>query len=134
MATRRIDYRMQRRALLAEVRDGLKSKADVCDAHPNLVRAGEHLGDDVAKDCPICDEPDGLRHVMYVFHRRGKSAQGGRAIASKNVAAELAKHGSIRRFIVEVCLHCHWNHLIEAAHLESPARQRSRAVPRRTQG
>lgn len=131
MATGRIDYRMQRRSLLAEVRDGTRSPADVCDAHPNLVRAGEHLGDQIGEDCPICGEEDGLRHVTYVFHRRGRSARGGRAIASERLGEELAKHGSLRRYVVEVCPTCHWNHLVEAATLERPLRRRPRVAPRR---
>ncbi len=122
---------MQRRSLIAEVREGNRSPADVCDAHPNLVRAGEHLGDVVGEDCPICGDEQSLRHVTYVFHRRGKSARGGRAIASDLVAAELARHGMLKRYIVEVCPSCHWNHLVEAAQLERPVRRRPRVAPRR---
>lgn len=127
----RIDYRMQRRALLAELRDGTTSPADVCDAHPNLVRAGEHLGEDIGEDCPVCGDEDALRHVTYVFARRGKTARGGRAVRAEQVAIELAKHGTLRRYVVEVCPACHWNHLVEAATLERPVRRRPQVAPRR---
>lgn len=132
MATGRIDYRMQRRALLAAVREGDKSPSDVCDAHPNLVRAAEHLGEDPGDPCPLCRADGTIRHVNYVFHRRGKSSQGGRAVSQERMAAELAKHGSIRRYLVEVCLGCQWHHLLEMAQLERPVRQRPRVAPRRT--
>ena len=36
----RVDYRMARRAAVREVRDGLTPVDSVCDAHPELVRAG----------------------------------------------------------------------------------------------
>lgn len=131
MATGRIDYRMQRRALLAQVREGTRAISDVCDAHPNLVRAGEHLGDVVGEDCPICGEADGLRHVSYLFPRRGRSAHGGRAIASERIADEVLRLGTVRRFVVEVCPTCHWNHVLEASQLERPTRPRPRVAPRR---
>ncbi len=129
-STGRIDYRMQRRAAIAAVREGDRSPADACDAHPDLLRAGEHLGSEVDDPCPICSG-DRLRHVHYLFFRRGKSTQGGRAVAEERIPDELARHGSIRRYLVEVCLDCQWHHLLELAQLERPVRQRPRVAPRR---
>ena len=36
-----VDYRLARQAVLRQYRDGLLTKADVCDAHPELRRAAE---------------------------------------------------------------------------------------------
>ncbi|MEX0835117.1 MAG: DUF5318 family protein, partial [Nitriliruptor sp.] len=65
----RIDYRMQRRAVLAEVRSGVRSVGDACDAHPDLVRAATHVGAPAREPCPLCGEDD-LRLVTYVFDRK----------------------------------------------------------------
>ncbi len=40
----KVDYRMARRALLREVRQGLRAVADVRDAHPELLRAAKWIG------------------------------------------------------------------------------------------
>ena len=64
MAT--VDYRMRKRALLRQLRRGLVSRGDVCDAHPDLVRAAKHIGEPTRDDCPVCGTP-GLRLVAYPY-------------------------------------------------------------------
>ena len=109
----RIDYRMQRRAVLRDVRGGLRHAQDVRDAHPDLVRAGTHIGSGVGDVCPLCDE-DELRHVTYVFRDRDRRTQGGRAVPRDSLAAQVDRYGDLAVYTVEVCLACHWQHLVES--------------------
>lgn len=110
----RIDYRMARRAILRDVSEGLRSPQDVCDAHPDLVRAGVNIGSPVGDDCPICEQ-DGLRYVTYVFSpRTPKKGQSGRAIPRERLASHAERHGDLNVYTVEVCSACQWHHLIES--------------------
>lgn len=109
----RIDYRMQRRAVVRDVLGGLRDPQDVRDAHPDLLRAGTHIGCGVRDDCPLCAEPE-LRHVTYVFRDRDGRAQGGRAVPRESLAAHLDRYGDLSVYTVEVCLACHWHHLVES--------------------
>jgi len=110
----RIDYRMRRRATLRELEEGRSAASDVCDAHPDLVRAGTNIGDPLDDPCPVCDA-DKMRHVTYVFTRRaGRSGAGGHAVARDSLLRQVKRHGDLNVFTVEVCLGCHWHHLIES--------------------
>lgn len=110
----RIDYRMARRAVLRDLESGLRSVQDVCDAHPDLVRAGANIGTDVDDACPVCDE-DTLRHVTYIFTgRAGKKGESGRAVPGDSLAAQVKRHGDLNVYTVEVCPACHWHHLVES--------------------
>jgi hypothetical protein len=113
MRTGRIDYRMRRRALLRDVAEGLRSPDDVRDAHPDLLRAARHLGEDADEGCPLCEDGR-LRHVTYVFDRRSRSHPGGRAVPAASLALELDRSGELRVFVVEVCPACCWHHLVES--------------------
>ena len=55
-----IDYRLARNALVKEFKRGRLSRLDVCDAHPELLRAARNIGHPTAEQCPICD---GRGHV-----------------------------------------------------------------------
>ena len=61
-----VDYTLAKRALLAQVRSGLTSWADVCDAHPELMRAAKHVGENCRRDCPVCSSAK-LKLLAYVF-------------------------------------------------------------------
>lgn len=113
----RIDYRMQRRASLRDVREGLRSPADICDAHPDLVRAGIHIGSPVSDPCPVCEAADQLRHVSYVFGRRDRRDHSGRAVPRQSLARQVERHGELTVYTVEVCTACHWHHLLESYQL-----------------
>jgi hypothetical protein len=113
----RVDYRMARRATVREVREGLTPKDAVCDAHPDLVRAGTHIGQPVDDDCPMC-EGDTLAHVTYVFPSYGPAARRGKAVPRESLAAQLRRHGDLRVYTVEVCRSCSWHHLIEKFDLQ----------------
>src|SRR5687768_17401785 len=53
-----IDYRLARNAVLSEFRKGRLRKVDVCDAHPELVRAARNVGQDTGVECPVCEQAD----------------------------------------------------------------------------
>jgi hypothetical protein len=108
----RIDYRMARRAVLRDVETGLRSPGDVCDAHPDLVRAGRNLGEEIDDGCPIC-ETGALRLVTYVFGRRiGRHS--GRVVPRHDLGSVTQRYGPVTVYTVEVCTDCSWNHLRES--------------------
>jgi hypothetical protein len=120
-----IDYRMAKRALVRQVRRGAVRVADVCDAHPELLRAARNIGTPTDRPCPICDLADDradvprdesatLRLVTYVFgdDLRRKS---GRVVWTREELGELAaQHRSFTAYRVECCLVCGWNHLADS--------------------
>ena len=60
-----VDYGLARRATLASVFAGHTTVADVCDAHPYLLRAAKFHGEATETGCPICRKAK-LTHVTYV--------------------------------------------------------------------
>ncbi|TVP69262.1 MAG: hypothetical protein EA340_07570 [Nitriliruptor sp.] len=116
MRERRMDYRLQRRALLREVTEGSRGLDDVRDAHPDLVRAGVHIGSQAVETCPLCHRPE-LRHVMYVFEGKGPRTSSGRAVPREALAQYAQRHGDVTVYVVEVCTACHWHHLLESYRL-----------------
>lgn len=109
---RTVDYRMARRALLRDLRTGLRSRADVCDAHPELMRAAKHIGEQTCESCPICGE-DGLRAVFYAYGKELRRDSG--RVARKEDLAELReRYAEFDCYVVEVCTECHWNHLVRS--------------------
>ena len=117
----RVDYRMARRATVRDVREGLRSREDVCDAHPDLVRAGRHIGAPVDADCPLCGDAT-LVHVTYIFPTYGPKARRGQAVARDSLPAQQRRLGDLAVYTVEVCLQCHWHHLVEKFDLTSRGR------------
>lgn len=107
---RQIDYRLARRATLRDWRRGRLSRLDVCDAHPELVRAARNVGEESHLNCPICEKVK-LRLVSYVYGDGLKGANG-RCITN---ASELERLGracdEFACYVVEVCTECSWNHL-----------------------
>lgn len=104
-----VDYRLARNALLSEFRKKRLSKQDVCDAHPELLRAARNVGARRDDECPIC-EGDDLRSVSYVFGSRLPPS--GRCISSGAELLKLAQRPTpLTCYVVEVCPDCSWNHL-----------------------
>ena len=104
------DYALARRALLRDLRRGVVRTEDVCDAHPELVRAATHVGEPTGRPCPICAE-DSLRLVSYVYGDGLREANG-RCLTAEGELERLArKHDEFARYVVEVCHECRWNHL-----------------------
>ncbi|MCL4113912.1 UNVERIFIED_CONTAM: hypothetical protein GTU68_024096 [Idotea baltica] len=113
-----VDYRLARAAVLADYRDGILAPSEVCDAHPELVRAAREVGRRVDGDCPICERRR-LVHVTYVFGPR--LPKHGRCITLRGELTRLAKRpGTHVAYAVEVCQACSWNHLVRRSTLESP--------------
>src|SRR3712207_7398788 len=44
--------------LFRSFKKGRLSRHDVCDAHPDLVRAARNVGEPTDERCPICDEAE----------------------------------------------------------------------------
>lgn len=105
-----VDYVLAQRAVLRDLRAGRRGREDVCDAHPELVRAGRNIGEPAGGACPVCGHGS-LRLVSYVYGDALARANG-RCITSASELARLeAAHEEFTRYIVEVCLDCRWNHL-----------------------
>ncbi len=105
-----VDHRLARRMLISQVRKGRVPLDQVCDAHPELIRAARNVGTQTSTTCPICEDAD-LKLVTYVFGAR-LSAQG-RCVST---AAEMQRLNSraddLSAYVVEACVECRWNHLL----------------------
>jgi len=122
-----VDYRLARASILADYRSGVVDENDVCDAHPELVRAARQVGTPTPGDCPICERPK-LVHVTYVFGPR--LPKHGRCISLRGELARLAKRpGTHVAYIVEVCQACSWNYLVRRSTLSSDADDNREAAP-----
>ena len=69
-----VDHRLARRHLINEFRRGRLRQDQICDAHPELIRAARNVGTQTTTPCPICEQTD-LKLVTYVFGQ-GLSPQG----------------------------------------------------------
>jgi hypothetical protein len=120
-----IDYTLAKRALLRDARRGLLSIEDLCDAHPELVRAATHVGESTRDDCPVCAK-EKLVLLAYVYGDALKHDNG--RVWSIEIGLKLAadNEGS-RCYVVEVCRGCHWNHLSEAFTARRGTSRRARA-------
>jgi hypothetical protein len=105
----RVEYRLVRNAVVRDVQRGRLLREDVCDAHPELLRAARNVGAPTGETCPICADAATVE-VTFVFGAR--LPPGGRCPGS---AAELNR---LRRrtdpvvcYSVEVCPACAWHHL-----------------------
>ena len=104
-----VDYRLARNAVVREFRRGRLSRTDVCDAHPELIRAARGVGEASREDCPICEETKVVL-VTYVFGSR--LPPGGRCVSSRAEMAKLTRGSrELACYVVEVCPDCSWNHL-----------------------
>ena len=81
--TAEVEYRLVRNGVVREVERGKVLKIDVCDAHPELLRAARNVGRPTKERCPICDDGR-LVKVTFVFG--AKLPPGGRC---PGTAAEL---------------------------------------------
>ena len=116
-----IDYRLARRQLISEFRKGRLAQHEVCDAHPELVRAARNVGEESSEECPICEEANVVL-VSYVFGARMPAH--GRCVTTKTELKKLARgRDELACYVVEVCPECSWNHLARTF-LLTPARSR----------
>ena len=104
-----VDYRLARNAIVSQFQKGRLSRLDVCDAHPELLRAAVNVGDETREDCPICQEVK-VRLVTYVFG--SGLPPSGVCVTSKSEMTRLSRRSaSLACYVVEVCPNCSWNHL-----------------------
>lgn len=107
-----VDYTLAKRAILREFRVGLVSRFDICDAHPELMRAAKYVGEPASHACPVCRK-DNLRLLAYVY-ADDLRADNGRVWELKKALALTAAHRGGACYVVEVCPDCSWNHLSRA--------------------
>ncbi len=115
-----VDYRLARASRLHALRSGRISRAEACDAQPELLRNAASASRRTRRACPICEERRNLVEVTYVFGPR--LPKSGRCITRADELATLAaKAGGHEAYVVEVCPTCGWNHLVRSFPLTEAA-------------
>jgi Family of unknown function (DUF5318) len=105
-----VDHRLARRHLVNEFRRGRLRQDQVCDAHPELIRAARNVGADSRSTCPICQLAK-LKLLTYVFGAR--LPKHGRCVATAKEMAALNQRGDeLTAYVVEACVECRWHHLL----------------------
>jgi Family of unknown function (DUF5318) len=107
-----IDYTLAKRAILRDAQVGLQSYNDLCDAHPELIRAARNVGEPTRNDCPVCGK-DKLVLLAYVYGDALKQ-ENGRLWSLDTGLRKAAANPGACCYVVEVCRTCQWNHLREA--------------------
>jgi hypothetical protein len=105
-----VDHRLARRHLINEFRRGRLRQDQVCDAHPELIRAAGNVGTESRTTCPICQLTK-LRLVTYVFGSR--LPKHGRCVSTAKELASLDQRSDdLTAYVVEACTGCRWHHLL----------------------
>ncbi len=104
-----IDHRLARKSLINEYRRGRLAQDQVCDAHPELIRAAANVGTTLDVLCPICEEEQ-LRLVTYVFGSR-LPAHGRCVSTAREMTALNRRRDELTAYVVEACIACRWHHL-----------------------
>lgn len=108
-----VDYRLARRAALASLRQGSLDTGDICDAHPELMRAAKNIGESCDVVCPVCSH-ESLKLVRYVYGSDLKR-DNGRVVYPDEWLKEISnRYEQFTCYVVEVCVDCAWNHLVRA--------------------
>ncbi|MEV2237792.1 DUF5318 domain-containing protein [Micromonospora sp. NPDC049891] len=106
-----VDYSLRKRAALRELLAGRVGTYDLCDASPYLKNAARFHGEPTDERCPIC-RSENLTLVHYIYGDELKQSAGqARNVAELTVLAMTLREFQV--FVVEVCLGCDWNHLVE---------------------
>ena len=107
-----VDYRLARSAVVAQFQKGRLDRNDVCDAHPELLRAARNIGEVTAIDCPICEQ-DQVVLISYLFG--GRLPPGGTVVSNAKELRKAVGRGTdpVTCYVVEVCPSCSWNHLAQ---------------------
>ncbi len=107
-----VSYRLARERVVSDVHAGRRTRAEVCDAQPELRRVVEHGATPTVDSCPICDDAD---LVLATFAFGPGLPSGGRAVMTDDDARRLRRrHRVTVCYVVEVCPDCWWNHLRES--------------------
>ncbi len=116
-----VDYRLARNAVVSEFHKGRLSRLDVCDAHPDLLRAAVNVGEESREECPICADAK-VRLVSYVFGPRLPPS--GTCVSSRREMSRLTRGAKdLACYVVEVCPSCSWNHLAQAFTIGAATKQ-----------
>jgi hypothetical protein len=106
-----VDHRFDRRALINEYRRGRLRRDQVCDAHPELIRAATNFGATTSVRCPICEQRE-VSLVTYVFGPRLPPF--GRVITTRaELMAMNRRTDELTAYVVEACIECRWHHLLK---------------------
>ncbi len=111
--------------LINQVKLGRIARREVCDAHPELLRAARNVGMVTTTMCPICESTP-LKMVTYVFgHRLPPS---GRCVSSARELDEVNRRsgGRLTAYVVEACTECQWHHLLRVLPLQEASGRRAR--------
>ncbi len=107
-----VSFLLERNRVLRQYERGELTRHDVCDAHPELIRAARHYSETTTDLCPICDK-QAIRKVSYVFGPRLPSH--GRCVNSSGDLDRIRKRkGIFTCYVVEICAQCSWNHLLRS--------------------
>jgi len=121
-----VEYRIVRNGVVREVERGRLLRIDVCDAHPELLRAARNVGRPTKEVCPICD--DG-RLVTVTFVFGAKLPAGGRCPGTVAELRALCRRPEpVLCYEVEVCPDCAWHHLMRK-YPAGGAKTRRKAAP-----
>ena len=105
-----VEFGLVRRALLARLAAGQLRYEDVCDAHPELLRAARNFGRRTGETCPVCHDAE-LVEVTYVFGARLPS--GGSCPSTRAELLKLERRDDpVQCYAVEVCVSCSFHHLV----------------------
>ena len=120
-----VDHRLARQHLINEYRRGRLRQDQVCDAHPELLRAARNFGEETKTTCPIC-MADKLVLVTYVFGPHLPSH--GRCVTQRSEMAQIQRRansstGEYTAYVVEACRSCKWHHLLRAVPIIGRARR-----------
>ncbi|MBU6496634.1 MAG: DUF5318 family protein [Acidobacteria bacterium] len=104
-----VEYGLVRHTLVARLAAGIIGRDDVCDAHPELLRAAKNVGRRSGERCPVCNGND-LVEVTYVFGSRLPA--GGTCPLTRAELARLERRADpVQCYAVEVCTECRFHHL-----------------------
>jgi len=105
-----VEFGLVRHALLAKVAAGQIRYEDICDAHPELLRAARNIGRKTGETCPVCSDAE-LVEVTYVFGARLPS--GGTCPSTRAELLKLERREDpVQCYAVEVCIACSFHHLV----------------------
>ena len=105
-----VSFALARRSALETMRRGGAFNSDYCDADPGLLRAAKHHGEATDRPCPVCRRAE-LVEVTWVFGAQ-LGPLSGSARAQAQLPAMAHEHGRFKVYVVEVCRHCAWNHMV----------------------
>ncbi|MGC8499148.1 MAG: DUF5318 family protein [Acidimicrobiales bacterium] len=104
-----VEFGLVRHTLLARLAAGQVSRDEVCDAHPELLRAARNFGRGTGERCPVCQGLE-LVEVTYVFGPRLPA--GGACPATRVELARFERcEEPVQCYAVEVCVGCSFHHL-----------------------